>query len=272
MEPNILKEIFEKRKADLKSMELYYDTLAESTTYRRKTIKQQIHLNQKNKTKSELFLITELKPKSPSKGVLIDSDEINPVAISVDMENSGSSAISVLTEPHYFGGSYAMLKLVTQTVKIPVLMKDFVFHPIQIRIAKKLGASNVLLITGYSDLDDLLRECKKLEVEPLIEIHNKEDIDIIIQYKDYIKEIGVIGINNRDLRTLSIDLNTSKRLVPELRNEFGKDTPIISESGFQNFSEIMEFHRLGVDGFLIGSSIMQSGNIGQKIRELRGVA
>lgn len=270
MERNILHEIFEKRKADLSLMEFYLDKINFKQNFIRKTIRQT--LEEKNITESNVkpFLITEIKPKSPSKGNLIKSNIINPVLIAREMEQARSSAISVLTEPHYFGGSFDLLKNCCEATKLPILMKDFVFGPIQILIAKKLGASNILLITGYSDLETLLSECKKISIEPLIEIHSKQDIETLICYKEIIKEIGIIGINNRDLKTLSIDLETTRLLYPILRTEFGPDVPIISESGFQSYSEIREFMELGISGFLIGSSIMQSEDIAKKIKGFMG--
>jgi len=271
MEKNILYEIYEKRKTDLNLMELYLGRLHPNQNRRRKTIKETIVEKNAIPNNNIPFLITELKPKSPSKGILIQSSLINPISIAREMEYAGSSALSVLTEPHYFGGSFELLKECCKNTKLPVLMKDFIFSPIQIRIAKNLGASNILLISGYSNLELLLSECKNLGIEPLIEIHSKEDIEELIRYKDIIKEIGLIGINNRDLKTLSIDLATTKTLYPILRNKFGGDVPIISESGFQSYSEIKEFMELGISGFLIGTSIMQSESIGKKIKSLMGV-
>ncbi len=270
MEENILQKIFESRKADLSLMEFYLDRIPANKKSKRKTIRQEIETKGISQKFNTPFLITELKPKSPSKGSLIKSNTIDPAAIARQMENAGSSAISVLTEPHYFGGSFEILTTCCEHTNLPILMKDFVFDPIQIQIARKLGASNILLITGYSNLESLLTECKNLNVEPLIEIHSKDDIDVLLPYIDIIKEIGIIGINNRDLKTLSIDLETTRKLYPILRAKFGVNVPIITESGFQSHSEIREFLAMGLNGFLIGTSIMQSGNIAEKIHALMG--
>ncbi|MBY9006676.1 MAG: indole-3-glycerol-phosphate synthase [Candidatus Lokiarchaeota archaeon] len=218
-----------------------------------------------------ISIISEIKPASPTLGHI--KKNINVKETAMLMESSNVIGLSILTEPNYFNGSYLNLKLAIENTKLPCLMKDFVVDPIQFFIANQLGATNILIINAIENqiLENYYELAIKYNLEPLIEIH---DINEIADIK-HLFEIGytpkLIGVNNRNLNTLNINLNTSKKIIPVLKQEFGEDIQIISESGINSNNDIKELLPYGTNAFLIGSSIMQSDDIKKKILQLRGV-
>jgi indole-3-glycerol phosphate synthase len=187
------------------------------------------------------------------------------------MEESGAVGISVLTEPIYFNGSFLNLFLALKETSIPCLMKDFVFSELQFKLAEDIGATNILLINLLGNLEEMYELSKEYNLEPLIEIHHITEIKDLEQ----LNEVGIvpplIGVNNRNLRTLQIDLKTSELIIPEVKKVYDGNVSIIAESGVNNFDDIKYLQSCGADAFLIGSSIMQSDDIKQKILQLRGI-
>ncbi len=210
----------------------------------------------------EFFLIAECKKASPSKGVIVD--DYLPVELAKAYERAGVSAVSVLTEKNYFHGAKADLSLVKQAITIPVLRKDFIIDPYQVYEAYELGADLVLLIVACLD-DEKLKELYDLIVSygmtPLVEIHNEEELNRALALKPV-----MLGINNRDLKTFKVDIETSfklKAMIP-------KEIKVISESGIKNNEVIERLKEAGFAGALIGESILVSGDVRTKINDLLG--
>jgi len=259
-----IKEIVEQRKKSLGKDITYlknYD--GKSNRKGRKTLSESINNNQ------EISIISEIKPSSPTLGsIRMDIDVKN---VAREMEMSGVIGLSVLTEPNYFNGSYENLGLAVSNTKLPCLMKDFVVDPVQFKIAQKIGATNILIINSICNLEKKYRLAIKHGLEPLIEIHDIKEMRDIRHLFDIGLDPKLIGVNNRNLKTLEIDLNTSKKIIPELKQEFGEFIQVISESGVNTLEDIKFIQLSGADAFLIGSSIMQSKDIREKILELRGI-
>lgn len=259
-----IKEIVEQRKKSLgKDLDYLKHVDGKSIKEDRKSLSESINNNQ------GISIISEIKPASPTLGNI--RTDIDVKAVAKEMESSGVIGLSILTEPNYFNGSYDNLKLAVSSTKIPCLMKDFVVDPVQFKIAANLGATNILIISSICNLERDYQLAMENGLEPLIEIHDIGEIRDIRHLFDIGHNPKVIGVNNRNLKTMNIDLNTSKQIIPELKQEFGEKIQIISESGVNTLEDIKFIQPSGVDAFLIGSSIMQSMNIKEKILELRGI-
>lgn len=211
---------------------------------------------------NEFVLIAECKKGSPSKGVLVD--DYSPVELAKAYEKAGAYAVSVLTEKNYFHGAKKHLAMVKAAVSVPVLRKDFIIHPYQIYEAYELGADIILLIVACLD-DEKLRELYDLIVSygmtALVEIHNEEELIRALALKP-----ELLGINNRDLKTFKIDIETSFRLKTLIPPE----VKVISESGIKNNEVIARLRKAGFFGALIGESILISSDVRVKINELMG--
>jgi indole-3-glycerol phosphate synthase len=186
------------------------------------------------------------------------------------MEKAGAIGLSILTEPNYFQGSYKNLELAIKNTSIPCLMKDFIIDEIQIKMASYLGASNVLLINSIIELEDFYKLAVKYNLEPLIEIHEEQEIKDLKKLVEVGYTPKLIGVNNRNLHTLNIDLQTSQKLIPLIKREIRDDVIIVSESGIQSYKDVIKLKKYGADAFLIGTLIMQSKNIRETIKNLRG--
>ena len=209
-------------------------------------------------------IITEIKSASPSAGVI--RADIVPSVIAKAMQKGGATALSVLTEPKQFGGSLEALVQARKAVNLPILMKDIVISPIQIEAASKLGANAVLLIQaifdrGYSakSIGEMIAGAHMLGLEVLLETHTEAEFCAALE-----TDADLIGINNRNLATLKVDLNVTKNILSKV-NVKGK--VVVSESGIQTPADIRALRESGAKAFLIGSSIMLSDNIEQKVRE-----
>ncbi|NLL69665.1 MAG: indole-3-glycerol phosphate synthase TrpC [Epulopiscium sp.] len=213
--------------------------------------------------KSNFGIIGEIKKASPSKGII--KDNFNPVQLAKEYEGV-VDAISILTEEKYFQGSPQYLKNVAQKTTIPLLQKDFVIHPYQIVEAKKNGASAVLLIVSIlleETLEKYLSLIKDLGLEALVEVHTKEELHKVLSFQNI-----WIGINNRDLKTFQVHLETTEKLmkyIPKERN-------VISESGIFTKEDVRRVKKAGVKGILVGESFMKSKNIKKLGEELRNGA
>ncbi|MEM2634578.1 MAG: indole-3-glycerol-phosphate synthase, partial [Nitrososphaerales archaeon] len=209
-------------------------------------------------------IITEIKPISPSYGNLRIITNVKDIA--QDMEAGGAIGISVLTEPKHFGGSLMNLIKVKKCVNLPVLMKDIIIDPIQIEAAAKIGADAILLIysiferryVNYS-INELIHLAQSMGLEVLLETHNKEEFLAALK-----TNANLIGINNRDLKTLKVDLQITKEILSSIN---GCDKIVISESGIQTPEDIRFLWSCGAKAFLIGSTIMRAKNIKEKVKE-----
>lgn len=205
-------------------------------------------------------IIAEIKKASPSKGVI--RGEFDPVAIAKDYAECGASAISVLTEEHFFYGSLSHLEEVRAAVSLPVLRKDFTLDPYQLVEAKSYGADAVLLIAALLDpgrMADLRAGASELGLDSIIEVHSEEELKSAVE-----AGAQVIGINNRDLRTFAVDLSTTERLAPLVPS----GTPAVCESGIDRLEQIRRVEAWGIHAFLIGESLMRAPRPGLKLKEL----
>jgi len=181
-------------------------------------------------------------------------------------ESAGATAISVLTDREFFGGSLEDLQEVRKAVSLPLLRKDFIVHKVQVLEAKAYGADTLLLIVRIlspDKLSELVEFSRELDLEPLVEVFSLEEAKVAL-------DVGarVIGINNRDLDTLKVDLNLTKELAPKVK-EIGAEF-VIAESGIDSREQIEELTNYNVDAFLVGTSLMKSEDPYGKLKELLG--
>jgi indole-3-glycerol phosphate synthase len=209
-------------------------------------------------------VIAEIKAASPSLGTIRST--INPKEIAQAMQRVGAVGISVLTEPIHFNGSLSNLADVRAAVKLPILMKDIVIVPEQIEVAAHLGANAVLLIQALFDkrycemtVDKMVAYAHSKGLEVLLETHTVGEFKKAIE-----TDADLIGINNRSLATLKIDLNTTKEI---LEKHDKADKTVISESGIKTKTDLQFLRDCGANAFLIGSSIMLSDNVEEKVKE-----
>ncbi|USS86323.1 indole-3-glycerol phosphate synthase TrpC [Fructilactobacillus cliffordii] len=209
----------------------------------------------------QLSFICEIKRASPSKGDI--KTTINVSQLARDYATAGASAISVLTEPDYFKGSLADLETVTQTVSLPVLRKDFTVDPYMIYAAKRAGASAILLIcTILSDreLCEFLALANHLGLSAIFEAHNATEVQRAV-----VAGARIIGINNRNLKNFTVNFDNAK----QLRAAVPTDTLMIAESGVKTAADIRELSKIGVDGVLVGETMMLTADPVAKLKELR---
>jgi indole-3-glycerol phosphate synthase len=212
-----------------------------------------------------LIIIAEFKRRSPSVGIIRDDLTVSEIVRCY--ERGGAAAISVLTDEEYFGGSIADLCAARSVTKLPLLRKDFIIDRIQILEAATAGADAVLLIVAA--LDDVslgqLRTLAEdeLGLDALVEVHSSEELTRALN-----AGAKIIGINNRDLRTFRVSLNTSERLIAEAP----RDKIMISESGLHRTDSLLHLHKLGFRGFLIGEALMRAADPEAALRDLVAAA
>jgi len=209
-------------------------------------------------------IIAELKKASPSRGVL--RAEYAPAALAETLEHAGAAALSVLTEEDFFSGALADLKEASKVTSIPILRKDFIVDRWQVWETRASGADSFLLIAAIlSDaaLRDLLALGRSLKMEPLVEVHTREELDRVIA-----AGARIIGVNNRDLRDFQVHLETSLALVEAIP----EDCIAVSESGLRTHDDLARLRRAGFDAFLIGEQLMKGDDLGNTFRALRGPA
>ncbi len=212
--------------------------------------------------KDGISFICEVKKASPSKGII--AEDFPYLEIARDYERAGADCISVLTEPDYFKGDDEYLKRISREVSIPTIRKDFIIDEYQIYEAKLLGASCVLLIAALLDTDTIKRYksvCDGLGLSALVEAHDEAEIKSAMA-----AGARMIGVNNRDLRTFEVDINNSIRL----RGLVPSDVLFVAESGIKTAEDIRALREAGVNGVLIGETLMRSADKKRMLDELRG--
>ena len=204
-------------------------------------------------------VIAEIKRASPSQGALVASADAGATARAY--ADAGARALSVLTEPHYFGGCRADLLAARAAVDIPILRKDFVVDPWQILDARAAGADAVLLIVAElgRDLPRFLAAARAACVDALVEVHDRAELDLAIECGS-----ETIGINNRNLKDLSIDLSVTEQLIRHIP----PGIVVVAESGIETRTDYARMHRAGADAVLIGSSLMRGGKPGEALSAL----
>jgi len=207
-------------------------------------------------------IITECKRRSPSCGILCE--DYHPGSIATVYAQHGAAAISVLTEPTFFDGAPAHLREVRASVTLPILRKDFIVDHYQLLEAAAWGADAILLIVAALDdkvLRSLHRDARGLGLAVLVEVHDERELDRALT-----AGAQVIGVNNRNLRTLEVDLDASHRLIEEMPT----DVTVIAESGLRSHEDLQALGRAGYHAFLIGETLMSASNPGETLRALRG--
>jgi indole-3-glycerol phosphate synthase len=220
--------------------------------------------------REQVALIAEVKKASPSKGLL--RHNFDPLALAMTYATHGAAAISVLTDARYFQGKLDDLSQITARMKQDaknrpvVLRKDFVFDPYQVYEARAAGADALLLIAAVlkdQEMADLYRLTERLGMAALVEVHNRQELERVLPLAP-----RLIGVNNRDLRDFSVDLNTSIEL-----RQFVPDTIcFVAESGIHTRADVERLGQEGVDAILVGEALVKAKNVPARVRELVGVA
>ncbi|HKN60160.1 MAG TPA: indole-3-glycerol phosphate synthase TrpC [Candidatus Acidoferrales bacterium] len=207
-------------------------------------------------------VIAELKKASPSLGVI--REEYAPAVLAASLEQAGAVALSVLTEEDFFSGSLADLREARRVVQIPILRKDFIVDPWQVWETRAAGADSFLLIAavlGDSAMRELLDLGRSLGMEPLVEVHSREELDRVVA-----AEARIIGVNNRDLHNFKVRLETSLELIEQVPD----DCVAVSESGLRTHEDLVRLRRGGFDAFLIGEHLMKSADPAEPLRQFLG--
>lgn len=212
-------------------------------------------------SQNKLSVISEVKKASPSKGLI--QPDFNPVQTAVTYEDNGADAVSCLTEEYYFQGCSQYFRDIRNNIKLPMIRKDFIFDPYQIYEARIIGADAILLIAAILD-DYQLKEyreiAKDMGMDILAEVHDENELGRILEL-----DFDIVGINNRNLKTFEVTLDTTARLAEMIP----KDKVIVSESGIRDNSDMKAVRSYGAGAVLIGETLMRSGNIGRTLEELR---
>ncbi len=220
-------------------------------------------------TRKKVNVIAEVKKASPSAGVI--RADFDPVAIARAYEQAGADALSVLTDEQYFQGRLEYIHAIRDVVKLPVLRKDFIIDPYQVYESRAAGADAILLIAECletSRMIDLQILATELNLTVLIEVH---DIDNLMRVRDHVigfphRSYSLLGINNRDLRTMKTDLSNTLRM-----SELVEDRSVlVSESGIRTADDVAKLTGMGVRSVLVGESLMRAGNVAETMSELFG--
>jgi indole-3-glycerol phosphate synthase len=211
---------------------------------------------------SGIRLIAEVKKASPSKGVI--REDFDPVEIARIYARSGADCLSVLTETKYFQGKLEYLTGIRKAVNMPLLRKDFIVEEYQIFEARAAGADAVLLIAAClerTQLEDLMSVAKQIGLDVLVESHTYKELD-----RSLLAGATLVGINNRDLQSFSVSLQTTLDLLKEIP----PDRTVVSESGIRTRDDVLKLEKAEVDAILVGESLMREKDIGKKVKELLG--
>ena len=210
----------------------------------------------------KIKLIAEIKKASPSRGVI--REDFDPINIASVYEKKQAGAISVLTEEDFFQGRLEFIPLIKNATTKPLLRKDFIFDEYQIYESRANEADAILLIAailGKNQAEEYLRLAEELGLSVLFEVHDLKELETALSVN-----AEIIGINNRNLKTLEIDLNNTFKL----KKEIPSDKIVVSESGIKTRDDILRLESAGIDAVLIGASFMEAKDIGKKIEELFG--
>jgi indole-3-glycerol phosphate synthase len=212
------------------------------------------------RSKDDIAIIAELKKASPSRGLI--RPDFRPDALAATLEQSGAAALSVLTDAQFFQGSLDNLRIASRNTKLPCLQKDFIVEEIQVLEARANGADAILLIVAalsQPELQNLARRAEDCSLDVLCEVHDLEELNRAVDAGCHI-----IGVNNRELRTFNVDLNTAYRLADRIPAQALR----VAESGIRKGADIARLRAAGYQAFLIGESLMAAESPGEELKIL----
>ena len=255
MSKDVLEEIIKRKieKVDLLKKSISLNSLNEQIDQNKSFINFKDKI-QNNIDNNKISLIAEIKKASPSAGIIID--DYNPIEIAKIYNNNKATCLSILTEEDFFLGSLSDISKVKEKINLPVLCKDFFIDKFQVPLAKSYGADAILIIlAGVSDdlANELYEEAMRLNMSIIVEVHTIEEAEKALNFKE-----ALIGINNRNLKTLKTDLNTTYDIYNVLSNH---SSPLISESGIKTKEELLALeNKTEIKTFLIGESLLKNLN------------
>jgi len=263
---NILEKIIKQKKIDLEaikkknSLSSIDQKIKSTNSYLnfKETLVGQAH-------KNHVSLIAEIKRSSPSAGIIVKN--FDHVKIADMYSSSGATCLSVLTEEKFFLGNLNFIEEIKKQIKIPILAKDFFIDPFQVSYSKSFGCDCVLIILSAlseKQSDEIYDETLKNKLSVIVEVHDEKEAEYALKYKD-----AIIGINNRDLKSLEISLDNSIKIQKKLVSHKG---PLISESGIKNKKDAQYIYdNTGIKNFLIGESLLASGETRKLIKEIMSI-
>jgi indole-3-glycerol phosphate synthase len=253
---NILEKIVARKKIEVEELKLRGLTLSSPVPADKRR-----SLTAALSQKPQPRVIAEVKKASPSAGLLL-VDDFDPPSLATAYEKGGAAALSVVTDEHFFQGDISWLATLRSLVELPLLRKDFIIDPLQVHESRAAGADVILLIAAILSQDellDLLDIAADQGLECLVEVHNEKELEKVLS-----TPAAIIGINNRNLKDFTIDLETTlrlRKLIPENRL-------VVSESGIDQHSQLVRLAAAEVQGVLVGTSLVRSGDARSKLEEL----
>lgn len=257
----LLNEIIEHKKEEIRLRKKQFSLafLEEEISLREHYSSFEAALNKDKRIK----LIAEIKKASPAKGVL--KQKYNPLDIAKSYEEYGADCLSVLTDAKYFQGDIDHLQQIRSFVSLPILRKDFIIEEYQIKESAACGADAILIIASIlskDKIDQFLKICESLRMTGLVEVHTEEDVQKVLKTR-----ARIIGINNRNLDTLEVNLDVTEKLIKLIPD----DRIVVSESGIRSTTEVEWLEAIGTDAILVGASLLTSKNLKEKIDNLMAI-
>jgi indole-3-glycerol phosphate synthase len=263
---NILEKIIDQKKQDLKQIKRQNSFT--NITEKIKSMSNYLNFKQTlvdREQKNLVSLVAEIKKASPSAGVIVK--DFDHIKIAKLYSNGGAACLSVLTEESFFLGNLMYIEEIKKKIKIPILAKDFFIDPYQVAYSKSFGCDCILIIISAlteKQSDEIYDEALKNKLSVIVEVHDEKEAEFALKYEE-----AIIGINNRDLKNLQISLDNSVKIQKKLTSHKG---PIISESGIKNKIDAQYIYdKTGIKNFLIGESLLVSGEIEKSINEILSI-
>ena len=263
---NILEKIVKQKKEDLKVIKekVSLASIDNKIKYMNNFIDFKKTLTDREK-KNQVSLIAEIKKASPSAGVIIK--DFNPVKIANLYSDNDAACLSVLTEEKFFLGSLNYITDIKKKIRLPILAKDFFVDPYQVAYSKSFGCDCILIILSAlskKQADEIYDEALKNKLSIIVEVHDENEAEYALKYNE-----AIIGINNRDLKTLDVSLSNSVKIQKKL---ISHKSPLISESGIKNKNDAQYIYdNTGIKNFLVGESLLSSGEPNKLIKELLSI-
>ena len=263
---NILEKIVKQKKEDLKVIKekVSLASIDNKIKYMNNFIDFKKTLTDREK-KNQVSLIAEIKKASPSAGVIIK--DFNPVKIANLYSDNDAACLSVLTEEKFFLGSLNYITDIKKKIRLPILAKDFFVDPYQVAYSKSFGCDCILIILSalsQNQADEIYTEALKNKLSVIVEVHDEKEAEIALKYNE-----AIIGINNRNLKTLNVSLDNSVKIKKKLMSHEG---PLISESGIKNQSDAQYIYdQTGIKNFLIGESLLSADEPSKLMKEILSI-